>query len=41
VLFRFLAAHVFGYHRTIDEYLESVGKRLGESGMHIEDGVAD
>jgi hypothetical protein len=38
VLFRFLAAHVFGYHRTIDDFLESVAKRLGQSAVHIEDG---
>jgi len=41
VLFRFLAAHVFGYHRTIDTFLEAVAKRLGEPSVVIEDGTAD
>ncbi len=39
VLFRFLAAHVFGYHRALDDFLEAVAKQLGESSVVIEDGA--
>ncbi len=37
VLFRFLAAQVFGYHRSIDAFIEALAKRLGEPTVVIED----